>query len=269
MTLSFCSFASGSTGNCYMVKSENTTILIDVGISGKKIVEGLSSKNIEIEEIDCILITHEHSDHIKSLKLISKKAINAKVFASIGTWSKIIDLVSEEKIKRLEYGKPILIGDILVSPFKLSHDTSDPIGYSFKKGDKKITIVTDTGYVTEEIFENIKDADLLVLEANHEVNILQFGKYPYSLKRRILGEKGHLSNEAAGNCICQMLEYNIEAKISKMPKVVLAHLSRENNTPEQAYLTIKNILGEKNFYMKKDLTLEVITRDKISDIMCI
>ena len=263
MTLEFCSFASSSSGNCYMVKSDHTTLLIDVGIAGKHVLSGLSQKGLSPEEVDGILLTHEHVDHVKSLRMISKKAINAGVYASKGTLSCVCDKVSDECIRPVEAQTPYEIGDIQVKPFRLSHDAEEPMSYSFCKGDKQITIVTDTGYVTEEVFDQVKEADLLVLEANHEVNILKMGSYPYNLKRRILGDEGHLSNEAAGKCLCEMLNYRKEQEKHQAPKVILAHLSKENNTPGQAYLTIRNILFEEDYYIDKDLELDIALREEV------
>lgn len=263
MAFAFCSFASGSTGNSYLIKTDKTNILVDAGISGKRIVAGLESKGIEPQDLDAVLITHEHTDHIQSLRVMSKKAQQAELFASAGTFAKIAGDLPAERTQRVLPGETFFIGDIVVKPFHLSHDAAEPTGFSFVNGGKQITIVTDTGYVTDEIYEQIRCADLLVLEANHEVNILKMGTYPYNVKRRILGDYGHLSNEAAGECICRMLG---DRKDRKMPKVILAHLSRENNTPKQAYLTIKNILLEEEFYIEKDLELDIITKDEISTL---
>jgi len=263
MTLQFCSFASSSSGNCYMVRSENTTLLVDVGIAGKHVLAGLEAKGVTPDNINGILLTHEHVDHVKSLRMISRKAVNAGVYASKGTLSQVCDKVSDECICPVQAQTAFEIGDIKVKPFRLSHDAAEPVGYSFCKGDKQITIVTDTGYISEEVFDQIKDADLLVLEANHEVNILKMGAYPYSLKRRILGDEGHLSNEAAGKCLCDMLKYRGLQKKADVPKVVLAHLSKENNTPGQAYLTIRNILFEEDYYIDRDLELDIALREEV------
>lgn len=263
MTLEFCSFASSSSGNCYMVRSENTTLLVDVGIAGKNVLAGLAEKGVSPEQVDGILLTHEHIDHIKSLRMISKKAVNAGVYASKGTLSQVCDKVTDECMCPVQAQIPFLIGDIQVKPFRISHDAAEPMSYSFCKEDKQITIVTDTGYVSDEVFDQVKDADLLVLEANHEVNILKMGAYPYSLKRRILGDEGHLSNEAAGKCLCEMLRYRGEQNKKDVPKVVLAHLSKENNTPGQAYLTIRNILFEEDYYIDKDLELDIALREEV------
>ena len=159
-----------------------------------------------------------------------------------------------------------MAGDIEVTPFKIYHDAEEPVAYSFQRGGKKLSIVTDTGIVTEAILDAIKDSDLLVLESNHEVNILLYGRYPYTVKRRILSDVGHLSNEAAGNCILDFLK-DIDRR--KVPKILLAHLSQENNTPQQAYITVKNILEEEDFYVGKDLYLGVVLKDQLSELMYI
>ena len=263
MTLQFYSFASSSSGNCYMVRSENTILLVDVGIAGKHVLAGLSEKGVSPEEVDGILLTHEHVDHVKSLRMISKKAHQAGVYASKGTFACVGDKVDERCIRPVQAQTPFKIGDIKVKPFRLSHDAAEPMSYSFCKDDKQITIVTDTGYVSEEVFDQVKEADLLVLEANHEVNILKMGAYPYSLKRRILGDEGHLSNEAAGKCLCEMLNHRRAQQREDVPKVILAHLSKENNTPGQAYLTIRNILFEEDYYIDKDLELDVALREEV------
>lgn len=263
MTLSICSFSSGSSGNCYMVKDNETAILVDVGISGKKILEGLDKTNTAHSDVQGIFITHEHTDHIKSLRVIGKKLPQTKAFANEKTW-KSIDLSTEhlftgERKCTFETGKMIALNSIKVKAFRLSHDAAEPVGYSFFKGDRQISIVTDTGCITEEIFSEISRADLVVLEANHEVRVLEMGRYPYYLKRRILGDKGHLSNELAAKCICRMVEEHPGKR-----KILLGHMSKENNTPDLAYMTIKNILAEQGIYPGGDLDFEVIHRDEAS-----
>ncbi len=265
MALKFCSFASSSSGNSYLVESEKTKLLIDVGIAGKKVIEGLAERNLTLEDLDGILITHEHSDHVKSIRMISKKASNAKVFTSRGTASEINDKVEAGKFNFINADCEFNIGDICVKSFNLSHDAVEPMGFSFTHNERKLSIVTDTGYITKDIFNEIYDSDFLVLEANHEINILKMGAYPYNLKQRILGNKGHLSNEAAGECICRMLHQR-ENK-DEIPKIVLAHLSSENNTPAQAYLTIRNILFEEDFYIGKDLEMDIIRKNQVSPLM--
>lgn len=261
MSLKFCSFASGSSGNCYMIQYEETVLLVDVGISGKKIMLGLEASGVAPEQVRGILITHEHSDHIKSLKVSSKKLINATTYCNIGTWPHISELMSEDRQITFESGKPFDIGGITVKPFRISHDASEPVGYSFFAEGKQISVLTDTGCVTEDIYEEIKDADLVALEANHDKDVLQFCRYPYHIKRRILSDIGHLSNEAAGDCICRLASEN-----SKKRQILLSHLSHENNTPEIARITITNILETAGIYAGGDFCIDVITREKISDI---
>ena len=265
MTLKFCSFASSSSGNSYLVESENTKLLVDVGIAGKKILGGLRENHIEPEEINGILITHEHIDHVKSVRMLSRKAVNAKVYATQGTASQISDKVEEEKLHIIDTEYPFTIGDIMVKPFNLSHDAAEPVGYVLEHNGKKISIITDTGYISEEIFRETYDSDFFVLEANHEINILKMGSYPYRLKQRILGNFGHLSNEAAGAYICRIIRKR--KKDTMPPKIVLAHLSSENNTPSQAYLTIRNILFEEDLMIGRDLELGVILKDEMSSLM--
>ena len=265
MTLKFCSFASSSSGNCYLVESENTKLLIDLGIAGKKVIEGLESLNLGPEDIDGILITHEHIDHVKSVRMISKKAVNAKVYTTQGTANQISDKVADEKLHIIDTEYPFTIGDIMVKPFSLSHDAAEPVGYSLTHNGRKFSVITDTGYVPEEMFNETYDSDFLVLEANHEINILKMGSYPYRLKQRILGNFGHLSNEAAGAYLCKMIKIRNDGQ--KLPKVVLAHLSSENNTPSQAYLTIRNILFEENYMIGRDIELDVLKKDERSLLM--
>ncbi|NLD10633.1 MAG: MBL fold metallo-hydrolase [Clostridiales bacterium] len=264
MGFSFCSFASGSSGNCYMVESDSTTLLVDVGIAGKRILAGLEENGLQVENINGILLTHEHIDHVRSIRIIGRKASQAEIYGSEGTFSCIEDKLPPDRTHPLTEDEPFDIGDITVMPFDLSHDALEPMGYSFVHDGRQLTIVTDTGYVPDDIFDQIRGADTLVLEANHEVNILRMGSYPYPLQQRILGEEGHLSNETAGNTICHMLDA-LDGK--KTPKVVLAHLSNENNTPEQAYLTVKNILFENDYYVDRDLELSVVRRDDPSPLI--
>lgn len=259
MTLSFCSFSSGSSGNCYLVKSETTAILVDAGISGKKIYEGLEMTATPKEQLAALLITHEHIDHTKSVRMLMKKEKTLKAYANAMTWDQIDAQICEEQRKIFETGETFLIGDIMVKTFRVSHDAAEPVGYTFSSGGKQISIVTDTGCMSEEIISEIKEADILILEANHDVDMLKVGRYPWFLKQRVLGEEGHLSNEAAGETILRLLSEN-----SKERCVLLAHLSRENNFPEMAYQTVKNILEEADFYIGKQLKLNTIIRDEIS-----
>lgn len=263
MTLSFCSFSSSSSGNCYLIKSNTTALLVDAGISGKKILEGLAATNTLPENINGILITHEHIDHVKSLRTISKKLPFAKTYANIGTWSQLIGMIPAEKQVTFFTGEEFVIGDIHVMPFPISHDATEPVGFSFICRDKQISIMTDTGCVTEESFSSVMNADLLVLEANHDEQVLKMGRYPWLVKQRILSDVGHLSNTAAANCLCRILK---ECKSKKDRTVLLAHLSSENNFPEMAYQTVKNILEESGHMVDSCFQLQIMLKNTLSKI---
>ena len=260
MAFSFCSFSSGSSGNCYLVRSSSTALLVDAGISGKKILEGLRATDTPEELVKGVLVTHEHIDHVKSLRVISKKLPEAGTYANGGTWTQIEENVPEKQRKIFITGETFSIGDIEVKPFPISHDAAEPVGFSLCAEGKQISIVTDTGYITEEIFAEMRQADILALEANHDENMLKVGRYPWNVKQRILGNKGHLSNVAAGNCLCRLMDECCD----KPRRVLLAHLSRENNFPEMAYQTIKNVLEESEHYLGKKLQLNTMMKDEIS-----
>lgn len=261
MSLEFCSFASGSSGNCYMVKSQTTVLLVDVGISGKKIFEGIAEKGLEKDAVEGIMITHEHVDHIKSLRIVTKKCASATVYSNISTWQYIQDVVPEERQIVFETGREFTVGDIGVKAFKTFHDAAEPVGYSFYHGGRQVSILTDTGRVSEEMIREIHSADLLALEANHDPDVLQFCGYPYHIKRRILGDLGHLSNEAAGDCICRILE-----KSEKRRRILLSHLSKENNTPDMAKITIENLLECRGVKGMENLEITVLRRDGTSPL---
>lgn len=266
MGLEFCSFASGSSGNCYLVRSDSTALLVDAGIAGKHILAGLKTCGMEASDVDGILLTHEHTDHVKSIRMMGRKASNAEIYSTAGTLDCVRDKLPEERATAISRNQKFTVGDIDVQAFPISHDAADPVAYSFQCGDKKLSIMTDTGIVTDQMFQQIRSADSVVLEANHEVNILRVGPYPYPLKQRILGDHGHLSNETAGNTVCRLLETH---RGEDMPRIVLAHLSHQNNTPEQAFLTVKNILFEDDFYVGKDLNLSVARRSEPTPIMAV
>lgn len=256
MPLQFCSFASGSSGNCYLVKNDDTALLIDAGISGKKIFNGLEETGTDFEDVRGLLVTHEHIDHVKSLPIVTKKLPNIRVYANEPTWNSIERPVPEDKRSYFTTGEDFYIEDFLIRPFPIPHDAAEPVGFSIYFDGRQISIVTDVGFITENIFREIVDADLLLLEANHEKEILLMGPYPYSLKRRILGETGHLSNVSAGECLCQLVEVK-----RKKRRILLGHLSRENNDPSVAMLTVKNTLMEKDIFAGNDLALDVVLRD--------
>lgn len=267
MGLKFCSFASGSTGNCYLLKTENTNLLIDVGIAGKRVIEGLDSCAVKPEQIDGILVTHEHTDHIKSLRMIAKKASNGKIYTSEGTAYSVTEKMPMIADRICVTDNSFEVGDIEIEPFSLSHDAEEPVGFSVHSGGKRVTIITDTGVATKQMLSVAAKSDLLVLEANHEVNILHCSSYPYELKRRILGDYGHLSNDAAAEFIYEVEKlrksggYKNSNEPHRKQKILLAHLSKENNSPMQAMLTIKNRLFEEDMIAGEDYLMNALSAD--------
>ena len=253
MALRFCSFASGSTGNCYLVRTDDTALLVDCGISGKRIVEALGGCGLDPLDISGILITHEHSDHIQSIRVMSKKADSADFYATRGTIKALDGKIPDDRFTAIRRNDTFTIGDIEVRSFGLFHDAAEPVGYSFTSDGRTLSVVTDTGIITDGIYESIKASNALILEANHEVNILRAGPYPYELQQRILGDFGHLSNVTAGELICRMLDDRKDEH--DVPYVLLAHISRHNNTPYQAELTVQNILFEHGYMPDRDVRI--------------
>lgn len=262
--MEFCSIFSGSSGNCLYVASDRTKILVDAGLSGKKIQEGLNEIGINPCEIDAIVITHEHDDHIKSAGILSRR-FNIPIYANTNTWEAMIDKLGEikrENIKIFDDYNSFEIGDVFVIPYEIPHDAVKPCGYSFTNGKVKISIATDIGYASDTVKENIKDSDLILLESNHDVEMLKVGPYPYPLKLRILGDKGHLSNEAAGDTIVDILN-------SKIKKIILGHLSKTNNYPQLALRTVLSILEMNNIRDGRDVDIDIALRDRVGRLQIV
>lgn len=256
----FCSLYSGSTGNSSIVQSNKTKILVDVGESAKKIAEALASINVDPFSINAILITHEHSDHVKGLAVFSKK-YNVPVYANVETWNamqKYKEKLNEENIKTFTYNK-FKIGDIEVNPFPIPHDAANPCGFNLFHDNKKMSIATDIGHMSKEIIANLSDSSFLLLEANYEPEILKCSSYPYMLKERIKGPNGHLSNSDAGKTISYLVDHGLN-------QVMLGHLSKENNFPELAYKTVVEELIEHN-YNENSLSLSIANRYETSPII--
>ena len=266
MELAICSLASGSSGNCFLIKTEDTAVLVDAGISGRQVGLGLSALGLTMQDISAVLITHEHSDHIKGLKIVQKNS-GACIYASRGTLSGIPFADELKDVRVFTPGEAFSIGSLNVQSFSTSHDAAEPCGFSFAAGDRQITIVTDTGYVTEACFANMRGADVLVLESNHDESVLRMGRYPWFLKKRILSDQGHLSNEAAANALLKILSEELEEKgQTRRRLVLLAHLSKENNFPEMALATMSNILDAGGFAPGSGLTVKVLSRSEPSPL---
>lgn len=234
-----CPLKSGSKGNAYLITNGTANILLDCGISAKALCEALSLFEISCPDISAAVITHEHSDHTKGIGAAARK-YGFPVYATKGTWRamwKQVAPIADKYIKIISSEDKFFIGDIEVAAFPLSHDAADPVGYSFSFGSKKISVATDTGYISDKIFSACSGSGIAVIEANHDENMLLMGKYPPVLKQRIKSDIGHLSNEAAGEFAAELIKGGTKT-------VILGHLSEENNYPDLALLTVKNIIEE-------------------------
>jgi phosphoribosyl 1,2-cyclic phosphodiesterase len=261
--LKFCSLYSGSSGNSSLVQSKNINILIDAGVSGKKIVDALASINVGIENISAILITHEHIDHTQSIATLSKK-YNIPVYANKETWDamgKQKEKMLEENILLFENDKDFLLNDLTIHPFSTPHDAANPCGFNIHNGKKKLSIATDLGHMDDKIFKNLQESSFILLESNYDPEILKVSKYPFHLKQRIAGPHGHLSNETAGKTISALMKKDLK-------EVMLGHLSKENNFPELAYQTVAEQLMANNADIN-NIKLSVASRNEPGKIIIV
>lgn len=260
-----CSIASGSSGNCIYVGSDTTHLLVDTGISKKRIDESLTELGITGEELSGILVTHEHVDHIQGLGVFSRK-YGVPIYATKGTIKGIKDYkhlgkMPEGLYHEVDVDNTFTIGDLSVKPFSISHDANEPSGYRIEKGEKSVAVATDLGIYDDYIVENLRNLDAILLEANHDVHMLEVGPYPYYLKQRVLGKRGHLSNELTGRLLCNILHKNLKY-------IMLGHLSKENNYAELARETVKLEVTMSNVpFQGEELPLMVANRDTMSNIL--
>ncbi len=250
--LKFYPLFSGSKGNSELIVSDKSKILVDIGVSFKKLKEALQSLNIDINtDIDAIFITHEHIDHCKALSQILKHT-SIPIYATSGTF-KALNITNDNTYKIDHMKNGIEIKDLVVSYFLTSHDCLMPCGYIIKNYEKKISISTDLGVITTQILEKMSNSNLCYIESNHDKDMLQMGRYPFSLKKRILGNKGHLSNIECAEAISYLQDKGVK-------NFILAHLSEENNTPEIAMQTVTTYLDSLNIDKEK-LNIDVATQD--------
>lgn len=265
--MQICTIASGSSGNCVYIGDDETHILVDAGVSRKRIVEGLKSIGVTPDMLSGIFVTHEHSDHIKGLRLM-EKMFGVPVFATEGTLQGIRDAFPDsdsifvpDKITRIKAEESIRVKSMKITPFSISHDAREPVGFTVESRGKKTGIATDLGKYDDCIIGHLEGSNILVLEANHDVSMLETGPYPYVLKQRILSDKGHLSNDSSGRLVSGLLWGGLEC-------LCLAHLSHENNYPELALQTVRCSLWEEKgmkslpfemFAAKRNMPSHVVT----------
>ncbi|MBC2705727.1 MBL fold metallo-hydrolase [Desulfobacula sp.] len=233
-----CPLASGSKGNSLFVSCNNSSILIDAGLSGVEIERRLSHVNINPESLTAIIVTHEHSDHVKGAGILSRR-FKLPVYITQKTWQACRGLGKIEHLHFFECGAPFKIDQILVSPFSISHDATDPAGLTLEYKHHKIGIATDLGIVTSLVKDHLKNSNILYLESNHDPEMLINGSYPWHLKQRIKGRTGHLSNMDARTLVSEL-------KTDCLKHVILAHLSEENNCPQKALLEVSKSLNASN-----------------------
>ena len=257
----FCSLYSGSSGNSLFVETPNTRLLVDAGVSSKKIETALKSIDIDPSTIDGILVTHEHSDHVQGLGTLSRK-FDLPVFVNqetLDAMPKQKDKIPEKNIKTFKVNDKFSINDLDIKSFSIPHDAANPCGFSIFKDDKKISIATDIGHMTNSIVKNLEESLFVMLESNYDPEVLKCSSYPFNLKTRIAGPTGHLSNEMAGKTISYLLK-------SGLKKAMLGHLSKESNFPELAYQTVLDELISNN-YDENSLSVLVASRDTHSKII--
>ena len=235
--MKICLLGSGSKGNCTYIESRGHAILIDQGFSYKQLKERLDSRGIDTSRIGAILVTHEHEDHISGVGITARK-LDIPVYGTTGTLEAKRHIFNgDERLVPFESGVPITIGHMEVLPFSVSHDARDPVQFCIAEGKKKAAIATDLGFVSMLVEQRLRDSDIVIVEANHDVDMLIKGTYPWELKQRIMSKRGHLSNRNAADLIFNLSQ-------GRTQRAVLAHLSEENNTAECAERTVMEIFEQ-------------------------
>lgn len=250
MSLHFSVLASGSTGNAFYIATEKAKLLVDAGFSGKQMEQLMESVNLDPKELDGLLVTHEHSDHIKGLGILARR-YNLPIYANEKTWKAMEGLIGAIPLEQkfiFEMGSIKTFADIDVESFGVSHDAAEPMFYVFHSQGKKVTLATDLGYVSDRIKGTIRNSDAFIFEANHDVEMLRMGHYPWNVKRRILSDVGHVSNEDAGLALADCIG-------DQTKRIYLAHLSKDNNIKDLARMAVSQTLQEKGFAVGDDFKL--------------
>ena len=255
----FCSLFSSSSGNSTFISSATSSVLIDAGVTAKRMMKALSDREIDPQKIGGIFITHEHTDHITGLPVIAKKS-QMPIYATKGTHSGAnIGAVSDENRQIITPHTDFEIGTVGVRAFNIPHDSAEPVGFCFFSGNEKYSSATDMGYLTNKVFDEIKGSRSVLLESNHDIEMLKMGPYPFPLKQRILGPNGHLSNDDSGLTIASLLKSDVN-------NIMLGHLSKESNFPELAYKTVVDEIISSN-HNENSLKLSVASRDIPGNLM--
>jgi phosphoribosyl 1,2-cyclic phosphodiesterase len=262
MKLIFCSLSSGSDGNCYYLGNEFHGILIDAGISSTSIRKFLKNMDIPMEKIMGVLITHNHSDHIKGLELLTRKN-TLPAFTTAKIWESILTpyrKISNDCIRKISLKQKFHLAGFDIESFPVSHDATETIGFHICAGDKKITIVTDLGHICQTAATYIKAANFLVIESNYDEEMLVNGNYPPYLKERILSDHGHLGNKQTASFLAGIINDNLS-------NICLAHLSKNNNSPELVFKTLKKTFLERGIILKSHQKITILNRNIPTDII--
>ena len=255
--MKICIFASGSKGNSIYIESRGVALIIDQGLSLKELKKRMMLRGLDERKIKGILVTHEHNDHASGVGVTSRN-LGLPIYATSGSLSKMERVLNgNEQLITIEGGVPFKIGPMEIQPYGVSHDSLEPVQYCVMSGKKKIAIATDIGFVSTLVVERIKGSDLLVIESNYDGDMLKNGSYPWALKQRIIGREGHLSNRNASEII-----FNVTQNGS--PKIVLAHLSEENNRPEIAEKSVRELFEK---YDKKLGSLVIASQQEPTPIL--
>lgn len=244
--------ASGSSGNALFLRAGHSNILVDAGISARRIKHALAAVNTDVASLHAVFITHEHSDHVKGLATLSRH-YHVPVYTRPDTWRAIPERCLPPADCRRAITDTVDVGPVKVAAFGVSHDARDPVGYTFFWGRRKCTVATDLGFVTPTVRQALRGSDVVVLEANHDLTMLTNGAYPWPLKRRIMSNRGHLSNCDAGWALARYATAGTQ--------VFLAHLSQENNRPALAYQTVTDIL-QRQGYAGRDISVQLTCPDQ-------
>ncbi len=257
--------ASGSSGNSTLIQSDSNSVLIDCGISKKRIEDALKGVDMSLYDIDGIFITHEHTDHVNAVGVIAR-TYGLKMYATEETIKAVCRIKSLGSFDKtlftpIDPMKPVMVGDLSIKAYPVWHDAADPVCYTVTDGRRKVSVATDMGDYDEGLVKEISESDAMVIETNHDVRMLQVGRYSYELKQRILGKRGHLSNEAGGRLIRSVLNNHIRA-------VYLGHLSKDNNLPELAYEAVRYELNGNPFSKDvRDFNIKVAPRDHAGELV--
>lgn len=261
MSISICPLSSGSSGNAVLLRSDACAVLVDCGITGKAAENELASAGISPENIDAIIVTHEHIDHISGVGVMCRR-YNIPVYATLGTWKAMINSVGKinpDLIRYIAAEVPFEINGTKFHPFSTSHDAAESIGIVFSDGEKSGALATDLGTISRHIFELLLPCSIAMLEANHDENMLMHGPYPQHLKERILSDHGHLSNRMCG-ALCAKL-----VREGKLRQIMLGHLSTDNNTPRKAYEAVSCSIESIGYKIGEDVSLFVAERFSASE----